>query len=56
MAVTVGLRRWLASLAQRDIAQRLVRTEAVVVGAIGLHDVVEMLQTDADEMIQTLSF
>ncbi len=52
----VGVRRWAVSGAEWHVPQTLVRPECVVVDAVGLDDVVELAQAEAEEVVQTLPF
>ena len=47
---------WNIRHGQRPVVLALMRTELIVIADIGLHDVVEMTQAEAEEVIQILAF
>jgi len=52
-----GDRSWrLTHLIQRHVAKRLMRSDRIAIPDVCLHDEVEMLEAETEEVIQTLTF
>lgn len=52
----LGIDRRLAHPLWRHIPQRLVRPHLVVVADVRLHDVVQVVKTEAEEVVEALPF